>query len=72
MNHYIAKTCFAIGAFFIAIGILFLFRDKLPFLGRLPGDVCIQKKNVTLYFPISTCLIMSAVLSFVIWLFFRR
>ena len=52
-----------------AIGVLVTFADRLPFkLGRLPGDIFIQGKNSTFYFPIMTCIILSVVLSLVMWL----
>jgi hypothetical protein len=60
------------GLILVAAGVLFTFAGRLPFrLGRLPGDIAIQGKNSSFYFPIVTCLILSAVFSLVMWLFRR-
>jgi hypothetical protein len=47
------------GVFIAILGVLFLFGDKISFLGKLPGDIYIKKKNFTLYFPIVTSLLLS-------------
>jgi hypothetical protein len=55
-----------------ALGVLVTFADRLPFkLGRLPGDIVIQRGNGTFYFPVVTCVIVSVVLSLVMWLLRR-
>jgi hypothetical protein len=55
-----------------AVGVLLTFAERLPFkLGRLPGDIVIQGKNSTFYFPLMTCVIVSLVLSLVMWLLRR-
>ena len=45
---------------------------KIPFLGKLPGDIYIEKKNFTFYFPLATCIMLSLLLTLVFWLFSRR
>jgi hypothetical protein len=57
------------GVFIAILGVLFLFGDKIPFLGKLPGDIYIKKKNFTLYFPIVTSLLLSLIISLIIYLF---
>jgi Protein of unknown function (DUF2905) len=58
------------GGIFIAIlGLLFFFGDKIPLIGKLPGDIYIKKKNFTLYFPIVSSLILSIIISLIIYLF---
>jgi hypothetical protein len=60
------------GLALVALGILVTFAGRLPIkFGRLPGDIFIQGKNSTFYFPLMTCLILSVVLSLVMWLFRR-
>jgi hypothetical protein len=57
------------------IGALLFFGGKLPLrLGKLPGDIVHRGEHTTFYFPIVTCLVLSAALSFLFWLFsyFRR
>ena len=61
------------GLLLVAVGILVTLGARLPIkLGRLPGDVVIRGKNGVFYFPIVTCIIVSAVLSLVMWLISRR
>jgi hypothetical protein len=61
------------GLILAAVGVLFTLGDKLPIkLGRLPGDVTIRGKNSVFYFPIVTSLLLSVVLSFLLWLFGRK
>jgi len=66
------KILIFIGIVMIVVGGLFLFGSKIPFIGRLPGDIAIQKKNFSFYFPITTCIIISIILSFIMWLLSRR
>jgi hypothetical protein len=57
------------GALIVLVGVLAMMGARLPFrLGRLPGDIAYRGKNGSFYFPIVTCLIVSAVLTFVFWL----
>jgi len=56
----------------VVLGLLFTFGERLPLrLGRLPGDIYVRGKHASFYFPIVTCLLLSVVFSFVIWLFRR-
>ncbi|PYT20323.1 MAG: DUF2905 domain-containing protein [Acidobacteria bacterium] len=49
------------------------FAPRLPFrIGRLPGDIYFHRGNMTFYFPIITCLLVSVVLTLVLWIFNRR
>ena len=66
------KILIFIGIVMIVVGGLFLFSSKIPFIGRLPGDIAIQRKNFSFYFPITTGIIISIILSFLMWLFSRR
>ena len=62
-----------IGVILVALGALITLGDRLPIkLGRLPGDIVIRGKNSTFYFPIVTSLLVSIVLSLVLWLVRRR
>lgn len=54
-----------IGIAIIFVGILFFLKDKIPFLGELPGDIKVRGENSSFYFPITTCIIISIVLSIV-------
>jgi hypothetical protein len=60
------------GLVLIAAGVIVTLLSKSPLpLGRLPGDIRIQGKNGSFYFPIVTCLLLSAVFSLVMWIFRR-
>jgi len=60
------------GLMLVALGLLVSFAGRLPFkIGRLPGDIFVQGKNSTFYFPLMTCLILSVVFSVVMWLLRR-
>ncbi len=66
----IGKSMIFIGIMIILIGIVLVFSDKLPFnLGKLPGDIVYKKENTSFYFPITTSIIVSIVLSFILYLF---
>ncbi|MCM8780511.1 MAG: DUF2905 domain-containing protein [Candidatus Omnitrophica bacterium] len=70
--HEISKTLIILGVVLIGVGLILSVVHKVPFLGRLPGDIYIQKKNFSFYFPITTSLLISAILSLIFWLWSRR
>jgi hypothetical protein len=65
----LAKLLMAAGGLLILIGLVVLLagRAHVP-LGRLPGDISYRGKNTSVFFPITTCIVVSIVLSFVLWL----
>lgn len=69
MNN-IQKYLLITGAVIILAGLLWPWLSKLPF-GKLPGDIIINKPNLKIYIPITTMIIISLVISFIIWLFRR-
>ncbi len=70
MNDF-GKLLVVIGLVFVIIGAVMWKTGGLGGLGRLPGDITIQKGNSTFHFPIVTCLVVSAVLSLLAWLLRR-
>jgi len=54
------------------VGLVLFFGLRIPFLGRLPGDISVDRGNVHFYFPIVTCLLLSLILTLLLNLFFRR
>lgn len=56
----------------IMMGLLFMLSAKIPWLGKLPGDICIQRKNFSFYFPLASCIIISIILSLFFRIFSRR
>ena len=65
-----SRTLIIIGLAIAAVGVLWPWLRRLG-LGRLPGDIVIQRDNFTLYVPIVTCLAVSVVVSLVLWLLSR-
>jgi hypothetical protein len=66
------RTLIILGLVLVAAGVLVSLGDKLPVrLGRLPGDIVYRGKNSTFYFPLMTSIVLSVVLSLVLWLFNR-
>ncbi len=61
-----------VGLGFVVVGLLLTFAGRLPFrLGRLPGDIYIHGRNTSFYFPLATCILLSLVLSFLMWILRR-
>jgi hypothetical protein len=63
-----SRTLIIIGLIIVAIGVLWPLIQKLG-LGRLPGDIAIEKENLRFYFPIVTSIVVSILLSLIFWLF---
>jgi hypothetical protein len=60
------------GLVVVVAGLVMMFADKIPFLGRLPGDIVVRRKNFTLYLPIVTMLLVSVVLTILLNVFTRK
>ena len=57
-----------IGLIIVVVGLAIYFRDEIPFLGKLPGDLVIKKKNFTMYLPIASSLVISLIISIILYL----
>jgi membrane protein implicated in regulation of membrane protease activity len=68
----IGKLLIIVGGFVVVIGLFLAFGFRIPFLGKLPGDISIDRGNVHFYFPIATGLLLSVVLTLLLNLFFRN
>lgn len=72
----LGKMLLGFGALMVLLGVILLvagnLSGKVPWLGRLPGDIHIQRGNWSFYFPLATCLIISLVLTLLFSLFGRR
>ncbi len=67
------RTLIVVGAIIMAVGLVVTFGGRLPFrIGRLPGDILIKGKHSVFYFPMATSLLLSLLLSLVLWLIHRR
>jgi hypothetical protein len=61
-----ARFLIVLGLVILVVGLLWPYLSKLG-LGRLPGDIVIERENTTFYFPLVTCLLLSLVLSLILW-----
>ncbi len=68
----LGKVLMLFGVIIFLVGGLFIVGDKIPWLGKLPGDVCIKRNNFTFFFPITTCIIISLTISALLILLRRR
>jgi len=71
MNE-IGKFLILVGIITIVIGLILMFAGKIPFIGRLPGDIVIEKRNFVFYFPLGTSILLSIILSLIFYLLSRR
>ena len=71
MPEGLGKLLIVAGLVLVAVGLAFQFAGKLPWLGRLPGDFYLSRGNFSFYFPLTTSIIVSIVISLLFWLFRR-
>ncbi|HEX6768787.1 MAG TPA: DUF2905 domain-containing protein [Candidatus Binatia bacterium] len=67
----LGKTLIAVGIVLVIVGLLVSLAGKLPWIGHLPGDIHIQRGRFSFYFPLTTCIVVSLVISLVAYLFKR-
>jgi hypothetical protein len=65
----LGKMLILFGILIMAIGFILLLAEKIPWIGRLPGDIIIRKERFTFYFPLVTCLLISLILTLLFSLF---
>ena len=63
----IGRMLIILGAVLVGVGLMLMFFDKVPFLGKLPGDIHIKKEKFQLYLPITTSIVLSLLLTLIIW-----
>lgn len=57
-----------LGLVIAVVGLVWILAPSIPFLGRLPGDIRIERDNFRFYFPLMTCLVLSVLLTLALWL----
>jgi uncharacterized protein HemY len=67
----LAKTLIYLGLILVVLGVVLALAGKLPWLGHLPGDIYIQRERFTFYFPLATCILISVIITLVLY-FLRR
>ncbi|HHX25478.1 MAG TPA: DUF2905 domain-containing protein [Firmicutes bacterium] len=68
----IGKLLMLIGVILLALGAVLTFIGRIPGVGRLPGDIVVKRGNFTFFFPVTTCIILSIILSLLFALFSRK
>lgn len=71
MNE-IGKFLIILGLLILVFGLMLTFAGKIPLIGKLPGDIMIQKRNFVFYFPIGTSILLSIILSLIFYFLSRR
>ena len=67
----LGRPLILIGAVLVLVGLFLAFGPRIPFVGRLPGDIVWRRGNSTVYFPIVTCIVLSLLLTLLFSLFRR-
>jgi len=65
----LGRSLIILGIIIAVIGVIVSLAGRVPWLGRLPGDIHIKRENFTFYFPLATSILISLILSFILWLF---
>ena len=65
----LARLLMIVGAILLALGLVLWLGPKIPWLGKLPGDITYKRDNFTVYFPLGTCILISIILSLILYLF---
>ena len=68
----LGRVLVVLGLIVVALGVVLLLVDRVPWIGRLPLDIHLQRGNWTFYFPLGTSILLSVVLTLVLWLIGRR
>jgi hypothetical protein len=68
MTEHLGKFIILVGVVLILVGLAVTFFDRVPFLGKLPGDIHVKRGNFQFYFPVVTCIVLSVVLTLLFWL----
>ena len=67
----LGRLLIVIGLILVVVGAVFLLAPKLPWLGKLPGDISFKRDSFSFYFPLGTCILISIILTLIMYLFRR-
>jgi hypothetical protein len=65
------KLLIIVGIVCIAVGVLLIYLPKIPFFGKLPGDISIERENFKFYFPVTTSIVISLLISLILFLYHK-
>jgi hypothetical protein len=63
----VGKILIIVGAVAILAGLILIWMPRMPFLGKLPGDILVKRENFTFYFPLATSIVLSLLLSVILY-----
>lgn len=69
LSGSLGRVLVIFGLLLVVIGALLIFAPKIPLLGRLPGDIVIRRENLTFYFPVATCILLSVLVTILLRIF---
>jgi hypothetical protein len=64
----LGRQLIILGLMLVAAGLVLSLAPRIPWLGKLPGDITVKREHFSFYFPLATCILISAVVSFILWL----
>ena len=67
----LGRPLIIMGLVLLTVGIIVTIAPRIPWIGKLPGDIYLKRENFSFYFPLGTCIVLSALLSLILWLFRR-
>lgn len=70
--QHLGRLLLVTGIIIAALGGLLFLSGKIPWVGKLPGDIVVQRKSFTFYFPLATSILLSIIISFILWLLGRK
>jgi hypothetical protein len=70
--HGLGKLLIVLGGLLIIVGAAIVLVGKIPWLGKLPGDIYVERRNFTFFFPLTTSILVSVILSLVLYVLSRR
>ncbi len=70
--QFFGRLLIIFGIVMVVVGAVMLLAGRLPWIGRLPGDIIIQRKNFTFYLPLATSILLSLLLTLIMWLLGRK
>ena len=68
----VGKLIIIVGVIIVVVGIMITFSSKIPLIGKLPGDIFISKNGFTFYFPLATSILLSIIISLILYLFRKQ
>jgi len=63
----IGKLLLLSGGILVALGLLFMFSDRIPLIGKLPGDITIRRGSTQIIIPLASCIVLSVLISLILW-----